>query len=67
MGPVGLIKLGGSLITDKRREKHARPKVIERLAGEIVQLRRASGHDWIVGHGSPLCGPTTFVPAWHEL
>jgi isopentenyl phosphate kinase len=52
MGPISLIKLGGSLITDKRREKHARAEVIARLAGEIAELRRRSEDAWILGHGS---------------
>ncbi len=52
MAAISLVKLGGSLITDKRREKHARLDVIERLAGEIAELRRTAGGAWIVGHGS---------------
>ncbi len=52
MGTLSLIKLGGSLITDKRREKHARDEVVTRLAGEIAELRRGSEGRWIVGHGS---------------
>ena len=52
MGAISFIKLGGSLITDKRREKHARGEVITRLAQEIAALRRQSEGRWIVGHGS---------------
>ncbi len=52
MAAISLVKLGGSLITDKRLEKHARVDVIERLAGEIAELRRRTGAAWIVGHGS---------------
>ena len=52
MGPIRLIKLGGSLITDKRGERQLRAEVIDRLAGEIAELRREPGGDWLVGHGS---------------
>ena len=34
--PLTLVKLGGSLITDKRRPGRARRQVIARLAGERV-------------------------------
>lgn len=49
---VVLVKLGGSLITDKRRSEEARVEVIERLAAEI---REASEHlecRLLLGHGS---------------
>ncbi len=52
MNSVSFIKLGGSLITDKRREKYARLDVIARVAGEIAALRRESESAWVVGHGS---------------
>jgi isopentenyl phosphate kinase len=52
MGRLSLVKLGGSLITDKRHEGRSRPEVIERLAGEIAELRQSAGEAWIVGHGS---------------
>lgn len=52
MGTLSFIKLGGSLITDKRQEKQARQEVIRRLASEIAALRRASENDWVIGHGS---------------
>ncbi len=45
------VKLGGSLITDKRRPETARRKTLERLAGEIADLgvRRRAG--LVLGHG----------------
>ena len=55
MSGVLLVKLGGSLITDKTRPESPRTEVIERLAGEIA---RASGSrpeslgGLILGHGS---------------
>jgi len=50
-----LVKLGGSVITDKARPETARPDVIRRLAGEIAAARAARpGHDLhlVLGHGS---------------
>ena len=51
--PIVLVKLGGSLITDKGREGVARQRVIERLAREIAALARgARGPRLVIGHGS---------------
>ncbi len=47
-----LVKLGGSLITDKRRPGRSRGRVIARLAGEIAGASDASAGRLIVGHGS---------------
>jgi isopentenyl phosphate kinase len=49
-----LVKLGGSLITDKARSETPRLPVIRRLAGEIARARAALSSDvrLIVGHGS---------------
>jgi isopentenyl phosphate kinase len=53
-----LLKLGGSLLTDKARDKATRPEVIARLAGEIAAAgARATG--LILGHGSGSFGHTT--------
>jgi len=52
MTDICFIKLGGSLITDKKREGHARSEVIARLAAEIRDLRRGTSVRWVVGHGS---------------
>lgn len=50
--PLTLVKLGGSLITDKTRPETARPEVIRRLAGELSKgLSRTKG-GVILGHGS---------------
>jgi len=47
------VKLGGSLITDKRAEAAARPEVIARLAGEIRgALDTRPGLHLLLGHGS---------------
>jgi isopentenyl phosphate kinase len=47
-----LIKLGGSLITEKSREETPRSAVIERLAGEIAALSGERPGSLILGHGS---------------
>lgn len=49
---VILVKLGGSLITDKRREATARPAVIARLAREVAKARPGLEEQLILGHGS---------------
>lgn len=50
---VVLLKLGGSLLTDKEREATARRPVIERLAGEIARARAARPDlRLVLGHGS---------------
>lgn len=47
------VKLGGSLITDKRQAETARMDVIQRLAEEIATARRlAPDLQLVVGHGS---------------
>ncbi len=46
-----LIKLGGSLITDKNRPFYAKMKVISRLAHEI-KASLSDKFDLIIGHGS---------------
>lgn len=48
-----LLKLGGSLITDKSRPHTLRPEVLMRLAQEIVQAcQKAAELQLILGHGS---------------
>lgn len=49
---VILVKLGGSLITDKTRPESPRTEVIERLAGEIARAARGLPGRLIIGHGS---------------
>ncbi|MFQ5350226.1 MAG: uridylate kinase, partial [Thermoanaerobaculia bacterium] len=49
--PLTLIKLGGSLITDKRRPGRSRRQVIARLAGEIAAAAGRRPGGLIVGHG----------------
>jgi len=50
---IVLLKLGGSLITDKTRPGVARPAMIRRLAKEIAAaLRKSPGARVLVGHGS---------------
>lgn len=50
--PIVLVKLGGSLITEKSREETARPEVLSRLAGEIARAAAKIPDRVLVGHGS---------------
>jgi isopentenyl phosphate kinase len=52
MSDIILLKLGGSLITDKARPETPRLEVIVRLAGEIARAARDLPCRLIVGHGS---------------
>jgi len=52
MKEIFLVKLGGSLITDKERPQTARPEVISRLAREIAAARKEPGVSLLLGHGS---------------
>ncbi len=51
MGDLVLVKLGGSLITDKSRPYTPRMDVIRRLAAEIREARSGKKIPLIVGHG----------------
>lgn len=46
-----LVKLGGSLITDKNKRESLRKKTLERLCKEIHLARKKKKFDLIVGHG----------------
>jgi len=59
MKPVILIKIGGSLITDKKREFWVRKGVLNRICREIGELVEG-GHKIVLGHGS---GSFGHVPA----
>ncbi len=56
---VVVVKLGGSLITDKRGDAVARVDVIERLAGEIAAAWHAVTGRLILSHGSGSFGHVT--------
>ena len=49
---VVIVKLGGSLLTDKKQEATARHETIERLAREVAEVRPELDEDLILGHGS---------------
>jgi isopentenyl phosphate kinase len=54
------LKLGGSLITHKDRPRTARPKILERLALEILSsLNDAPSLQLVLGHGSGSFGHVT--------
>ena len=63
--PLTLVKLGGSLITDKRRPGRARRQVIRRLAAEIAEAVKRRPGRLIVGHGSGSFGHP--AAARHEV
>jgi len=52
MSDVVLLKLGGSLITDKARPETPRREVLARIAGEIVRGAAGCPFRLVVGHGS---------------
>src|SRR5262245_60235399 len=52
MPEIVLVKLGGSLITEKARPETARAEVIARLAGEIARGAESRTFRLLVGHGS---------------
>ena len=53
MDELILVKLGGSVITDKVRPETARPQVIARLAGEVAHTLAARPDlKLVLGHGS---------------
>lgn len=55
MDHVVLLKLGGSLITDKARPDTLRPEVIRRLAAEVAEAGAGPGSiagRLVIGHGS---------------
>jgi isopentenyl phosphate kinase len=61
MQSVTYLKLGGSLITDKKRPHTARPEIIEQAVNEIkTALREGCPAKLILGHGS---GSFGHVPA----
>lgn len=47
-----LIKLGGSLVTDKRDREVVRADVLARLAEELLEVRQAGGPQVLLAHGS---------------
>jgi isopentenyl phosphate kinase len=67
-GAVTLVKLGGSLLTDKRRPETDRPRVVARLAREIgaaLASRAELAGRLVLGHGSGSFGHV--AAARHEI
>jgi len=58
---VVLVKLGGSLITDKRGLEAYRPRVVARLASEIARASAGAGGALILGHGAGSFGHAAAV------
>jgi len=59
MEKITIIKLGGSLITDKSRPMVAREKIIARLAKEIKIASKLYSGKLLIGHGSGSFGHTS--------
>ncbi|MEJ2084943.1 MAG: isopentenyl phosphate kinase [Acidobacteriota bacterium] len=57
--PLYLVKLGGSLITDKTRAQTVRGEVLDQLSVEISQLSAAPRANLVIGHGSGSFGHRT--------
>lgn len=58
--PLVFLKLGGSLITDKRRDEAPRLDLIQRLVVEIaIALRQKPELQLVIGHGSGSFGHVT--------
>lgn len=57
---IFLIKLGGSLITDKNKPYTAKCDVIKQLASEIREILKTGKNDLVIGHGG---GSFPHVPA----
>ncbi len=51
-GEIVLVKLGGSLLTDKRRPRALRRQLLGRLAAELAVAARGPGWKLLAGHGS---------------
>lgn len=51
MDELILVKLGGSLITDKSKPYTVRPDTIRRLSGEVHSARQEKDFNLILGHG----------------
>jgi isopentenyl phosphate kinase len=49
---IHVVKLGGSLITDKERPSTVRRDVVARLAREVAAARDAFDRDLVISHGS---------------
>lgn len=54
-----LVKIGGSIITDVKKEAVPRVEQIERLLKEIKQAKEEKGFDIILGHGAGSYGHTS--------
>lgn len=60
MQKLTLIKLGGSIITEKSQPETLRPSVLQRLVSEVAAAQKETGELFIIGHGQ---GSFAHVPA----
>lgn len=49
--PVTIIKLGGSVVTDKTKNQHFREDVVRQLASEMAEYFNANDEMCLIGHG----------------
>jgi isopentenyl phosphate kinase len=63
--PIVLVKLGGSVLTDKRRPGSVRRDVLARLATEVAEVRAGTRWRLVLGHGSGSFGHV--AAARHDL
>jgi len=52
MKPIILIKIGGSLITDKNKAFTVNKKALDKICSEIKKARKIGGKQLIIGHGA---------------
>src|SRR4030042_6637633 len=52
MKPIILIKIGGSLITDKNKPLTINGPALDKICQEIKKAREITGRQLIVGHGA---------------
>ncbi len=49
--PVTLIKLGGSVVTDKTRDQHYRQEMVQQLGAELADYYKTTDEAIFIGHG----------------
>ena len=58
MDPIWLVKLGGSLLTDKRGDESLREATLDRVAAELAEAAQSPGRRLVLGHGGGSFGHT---------
>lgn len=55
---VTLIKLGGSVVTDKSRNRHYRREMVQQLGRELAEYQKKTQEVFFIGHGQGSFGHT---------